>query len=381
MTQSEMNDSHADVLNACSQLIRLGVTDGDQSPSNVTIGDSLLQVIDFARDQLVLWPVCQGLLKAAKTLPEEQAISLIANGIITEIDNQARRTRDQIVELGSALNAVDIDPIFVKGAAFIVEAGMNPQPWRPMCDLDFLVEPSEVDQVVSVAKTLGYQAVHARYSAKHDVHFPMLLRPPDVVGLEPHTKLTWAVLPKFFSPDEFRKNSVRVDAGEFRLRIPSDSHRMAHLVVHAQISGHRYDRYEFVLRDLLDCLVLSRRPSVDMDQLETQFVAAGYGEHFRAFASFCDHFWQDAMEHTADCGCRRADQWRVNTLRGLVDPRFYNRALLRSWLRIIGRAIFSPREAGRLFRSLGEARRPDQIRQVFRGMFSRKLRPIRLPRT
>ena len=367
MTQHSTSNDQAEILDAALQLLRLGVNSGNSSISSV-VGESLLQIIDFARDQLILWPVCQGLINAVQGSSEEQAIGLIAKSIIADIERQATQTRDQLVELIEALAAGGIRPVFLKGAAFIAEEGMQPQPWRPMCDLDFLIEPHEVDQVVAIARTLGYEPVHTRYSEKYDVHFPMLLRPPDVVGLEAHIKLTWADLPDFFSPSAFRENSRRIDYGSGEVLIPSDMHRLAHLILHAQISGRRYDRYEFVLRELLDWRHLSHRRTVNLEHLERQFMDAGYGNHYLSFAAFCDQYWDPERVIFGRASLRLTDQWRAKAMRALVDQRFYGRALLLSWLRIIGRALLSPSETARLARSLMDARRPHQIRQVFHAL-------------
>ena len=363
MTRPLTSNDQAEIRDAALQLLRLGADGGNPSISNV-VGESLLQIIDFARDQLILWPVCQGLIKAAQGSPSEQAIDLIAKSIIADIDCQAMQTRDQLVELIEALAAGGISPVFLKGAAFIAEESMQPQPWRPMCDLDFLIEPHEVDQVVAIAKTLGYEAVHKRYSEKYDVHYPMLLRPPDVVGLEAHIKLTWADMPDFFSPSAFRKSSRCIEYGNGEVLIPSDMHRLAHLVLHAQISGRRYDRYEFVLRELLDWHHLSHRRTVDLEHLERQFMNAGYGNHYLAFAAFCDQFWNPERAGSGQANFLLTDQWQAKAMRALVDQRFHGRALLVSWLRIIAKALLSPSETARLARSLMHARRPQQIRQV-----------------
>ena len=367
MTRPSTGNDQAEILAAALQLLRLGVNGGNPSTSNA-IGESLLQIIDFARDQLILWPVCQGLIKTAQGSPREQAIDLIARSIIADIDSQAMQTRDQLVELTEVLAVGGISPVFLKGAAFIAEEGMQPQPWRPMCDLDFLIEPHEVDQVVATAKTLGYEPVHKRYSEKYDVHFPMLLRPPDVVGLEAHIKLTWADLPDFFSPSAFRENSRCIEYGNGEVLIPSDMHRLAHLILHAQISGRRYDRYEFVLRELLDWRHLSRRRTVDLEHLERQFIDAGYGNHYLAFDAFCNQFWYPERAETDQASLQLTDQWRAKAMRALVDQRFHGRALLLSWLRITVRALLSPSETARLARSLMHARRPHQIREVFHAL-------------
>ena len=367
MMRPSTGNDQTEILDAALQLMRLGVNGGNPPMSNV-VGESLLQIIDFARDQLILWPVCQGLIKTVQGAPREQAIDLIAKSIIADIDRQATQTRDQLVELIEALAAGGISPVFLKGAAFIAEEGMQPQPWRPMCDLDFLIGPHEVDQVVAIAKTLGYEPVHTRYSEKYDVHFPMLLRPPDVVGLEAHIKLTWADLPDFFSPAAFRENSRCIEYGNGEVLIPSDMHRLAHLILHAQISGRRYDRYEFVLRELLDWHHLSHRRTVNLENLERAFMNAGYGNHYLSFAAFCDQFWNPGRGVSGEADRRLTDQWRANAMRALVDQRFHGRALLLSWLRIIARALLSPSETARLARSLMHARRPHQIREVFHAL-------------
>ena len=68
MTRPLTNIDQAELLEAALQLLRLGVNGGNPSISNI-VGESLLQIIDFARDQLILWPVCQGLINIAQGSP------------------------------------------------------------------------------------------------------------------------------------------------------------------------------------------------------------------------------------------------------------------------------------------------------------------------
>jgi hypothetical protein len=147
-------------------------------------------------------------------------------------------------------------------------------------------------------------------------------------------------------------------------------HRLAHLVIHAQISSHRYDRNEVLLRDLLDWHHLAGRETVDLGALDQVFSSAGYQPHFRSFAAFCEGFWHpggrrvDALpwldEHTG---------WGQAAFRLLVDPRRRSLALLRDWSRMAGRAIRSPREGARMLRSLTEARRAREVTALFRDLF------------
>ena len=356
------------VLAETMRLLRLSmIPDAETSPLGSDI--ALLDVISTARDQFVLWPICQGLLKVSTGRPEASAVTQVVNGVLGTIDAQADRTCEQLSELTAALADEGISPLFLKGAAFILENGLAPQPWRPMCDLDFLVGRDELCRTVEIARHLGYAASHDRFSEVHDVHYPMLLRPPDVIGLEAHVKLTWANLPASLSADAFQRDALSVDTGSGVVRIPSDLHRIAHLVIHAQISAHRFGRNEIALRDLMDWYHLAGRETVDLDELDRLFDAAGYQPHFRSFAAFCENFWHPGEERLNWFAGDSQAAWRETTMQALVDPRRRGRALLRNWARMAGRALFSPREAARLARSLAESRRPRQVHDLFRSLF------------
>ena len=361
------------VLGEVLRLMRLGLFDDATPARPLDANVALLELIDTARDQLVLWPVCQGLLKAYAGRPQEQAIGAVVGGLLATIDEQAARTRDQLAELSKALAGAGIVPLFLKGATFIAESGLQPQPWRPMCDLDFLVDRSELDEVIAIARSLGYESRTNRFSHIHDVHFPMLLRPPDVIGLEPHVKLSWADLPEALSLPAFQQQAQVIapaTAGGSAIRIPSDMHRLAHLVVHAQISSHFYGRNEVLLRDLLDWHHLAARESVDLEALDTVFSSVGYQPHFRSYAAFCENFWYPGTGRSgAMPWLGEYADWSQTALRHLVDPRRRGLALLRDWGRMAGRAISSPREAARMARSLVEARRREQVVNLFRGLF------------
>lgn len=365
MTEVEQNNL---IAAETMRLMRAGVV-GEKGSAPLDGGVPLLDLISFARSHLVLWPVTQGLLKACAGQSSERAILKVVSGISAAANKHARQTADQLAELVISLSALGQSPIFLKGAAFIIDADMAPQPWRPMCDLDFLCARDSLPTVIRLARELGYVASSTRFSDRHDVHYPMLIRPSDDIGLEAHVKLSWAKLPAEFGIAIFDREARTVEAGNMRARIPSDMHRLAHLVVHAQISSHRFDRFQIVLRDLLDWYHLAGRRSVDLDKLDRLFSAAGFRSHFRSFAAFCENYWFPGNERLSWYGSDDQARWRDAALAALSDEKFRNRAILYNWIRMAGRSLVSPREASRLIRSLAENRRPQQCLDLIRGLF------------
>lgn len=167
--------------------------------------------------------------------------------------------RQSLVTIGQALNRIGVQPIALKGAAFLASADAQgpAAPWRFMQDLDLLVPEERLTACVDALHGLGMAESTPAYQPEVEAHYPPLLSPCGTFSVELHTRL-------FAHGDHgFSASAIRNEArpshglGETVL-VPTGRHRIGHAVVHAQLHNRNHPRRRLVLKDVLDLTMLAR---------------------------------------------------------------------------------------------------------------------------
>src|SRR5271165_3197596 len=78
---------------------------------------------------------------------------------------------DDARAIAESLNAIGIEPAFLKGAAYLVE-GIYPLSGRYLCDLDLLIPESRLADAAAVLESQGYQADTRDEMAPFRHHYP-----------------------------------------------------------------------------------------------------------------------------------------------------------------------------------------------------------------
>jgi hypothetical protein len=170
--------------------------------------------------------------------------------------NGARNIRilEEMRAIASILNGVGIEPVALKGAAFLL-AGIYPKPGcRYLCDLDLLVPHSDLRAAAEALELDGYRQDARDAMARFRHHYPQLQRPcTDGFGSAPvelHHSLGHGVSRKILSGEEMLRGSAVAEWNGVRIRVPSPEHlapRTSSCIrrsttVTASASGRRYER-------------------------------------------------------------------------------------------------------------------------------------------
>ncbi|MFN3554374.1 MAG: nucleotidyltransferase family protein [Bacteroidales bacterium] len=215
-------------------------------------------------NQLMLPPVYAALQRHGllKFLPEDLSLYLSEVYLLNQERNQ--KILGQLEELREIL--VDIPFVVMKGTGNMLDGIYNDVGERMVYDIDILV-PS--DQMVEAAGLLHGQGYHTQKpfnprAFESTMHYPILLHPGHVAGVEIHRQPVQFLYQKCLPASQVFDTAVpsRKHPGFWVMDMPR---RIAHNFIHAQLmhSGHYHARTG--LRDLYDLLLLGRE--VDLEEV------------------------------------------------------------------------------------------------------------------
>lgn len=139
--------------------------------------------------------------------------------------------RSQCAELTFSLNDAGVTSVLLKGAVALFDHEQGMTDSRMMRDIDILVSPEHEARTVAVLHELGYGILN-KYPDGHHA-FGEFFRQGDIATVDLHTELIDA--PFVMSGNDVRMRSCALPADCPPTRRPSITHRILHLILHAQI--------------------------------------------------------------------------------------------------------------------------------------------------
>jgi hypothetical protein len=185
----------------------------------------------------------------------------------------AERNRQLLEEtetVACLLNKAGIEPVLLKGTAYLM-TGVYPDPAdRFLHDIDLLVSPPQSEQAFEIIQRSGYEPYVPNPTAFVLHHHPTLTQ-IHRIPVEVHHSLALGAGRAFLTADEIVNSSTPFRLGRATVRIPSPDHLMTHLIVHSQMQHGSYDRIWPSLRAMYDLILLGRRFTVDWDAIRGRF--------------------------------------------------------------------------------------------------------------
>jgi hypothetical protein len=181
-----------------------------------------------------------------------------------------RQLLSEIETLASLLNRDGIEPVLLKGSAYLV-AGVYPDSAdRWLQDIDLLVGPTQSGQAFEIIRRSGYEPYAPKPSALARHHHPVLTH-IQRFPVEVHHSLGLGACSTFLTADEVVNASSPFRFGQANVHIPSAEHLMTHLIMHSQMHHGSYDRIWPALRAMHDLVLLGRRFAVPWDSVRSRF--------------------------------------------------------------------------------------------------------------
>jgi hypothetical protein len=187
------------------------------------------------------------------------------------------------------LNAIDIEPVLLKGAAHLVE-GTYPDPsLRILGDIDILIPAKRAADAVAALQAVGFATKDSDVlpPPTHH-HLPMLHEPEADVGVELHTDVMDRSPDHVIPTAWFCEMTRPVLFRNQRVRLPEPTRNAAHTIFHSELFHLQYRFNKIHLRHLLDlALIRARHESlIDWAEVDRRFSAAGHGEVLATYLDF-----------------------------------------------------------------------------------------------
>lgn len=193
--------------------------------------------------------------------------------------------------IAGILNAVDIEPMLLKGAAMLAEE-LYPDPsLRFLGDLDILITAERSADAVAALTAAGFETKPSDVlpPPQHH-HLPMLHDPETGAGLELHTRVMPQSADAVIATDWFCENARPAIFRRHRIRLPDATRNAAHIIYHSEIFHGLYWLNKVQLRHLLDLAVIRARheETIDWEEIDQRFSAAGFGEVLATYLDFAE---------------------------------------------------------------------------------------------
>jgi len=211
-----------------------------------------------------------------KPLPTKVSQQFRAISILNEKRNE--KLLDTVARVAAALNAIDIEPVLLKGAAHLVEGIYPAIGLRMVGDLDLLVPEDQVIGAAAALQKIGFKFGSLILPENHH-HWRMLFDPITEAGVELHIGALHRRSEHLMPVSEFFENARTVAFRGLLVRIPDPTRAIGHNIVHCALDhdGHLHRRLD--LRQLLDLAMIRRKheSAIDWARLDSCFAVAAVG--------------------------------------------------------------------------------------------------------
>jgi hypothetical protein len=233
-------------------------------------------LICAAAAELLLPSLHQRLGEAGVELPVE------ISDFLAEVEDLNRERNAQILgeawAVAELLNRIGVEPVVLKGAAFLLADVYPALGCRYLRDLDILVPRAQLGAAAAVLERDGYQPDTRDAMARFRHHYPQLQRPRAGDGsssapLELHHSLGPGVSGKLLTGEELLRDSYVKEWNGVRIRVPSPEHQVTHLILHSQLRHCYSERIWPPLRAMYDLVMLNRHfgSRLDWEEVRRRF--------------------------------------------------------------------------------------------------------------
>lgn len=187
----------------------------------------------------------------------------------------------QIEALSQLLKTNNINHVFIKGAALLVADYYNDFGERMICDIDILIEPTQLKKASQLIQTLGYHSQPLTFGLKYkQPHNAPLLMPKKegIATVELHRHVLHKYSKKFLPT----KNLLDQKVSYKTFYIPSKQQLLSHIILNFEINDYGYNQIRLGFRNVYDfIMVLNEMSDIEIRHL---WIISKYHKDFIAKA-------------------------------------------------------------------------------------------------
>jgi hypothetical protein len=176
-------------------------------------------------------------------------------------DGHAERNEiilDELRVLGQLSNEISIEPIVLKGGAYLLGKLYTAPSDRYMIDIDLLIPGRAIPALVGHLFKNGY-SFDTSIPLGVDCHHEMCIKRPGGPGVELHRSVGMGRAGVLLPAEDMIRDSTPIRYRGATLRLPSDEHLLIHHAIHAELN-HSYRQAIWPsLRSAYDCRLLVAR--------------------------------------------------------------------------------------------------------------------------
>ena len=170
-----------------------------------------------------------------------------------------REILQQINEINNVLVKENIEPIYLKGTANLMDNLYSDVGERMIGDIDFLVKEKDYFKTADLIVNLGYKNDKTVYYNLEKIkHYPRLYRKDVPADIEIHRIPVDIEYSEKFSSELIFKNKIKIK-NKTNCFVSSDIHKLIHTFIHSQLGNNGYRFKVIPIRDLYDFYLLSKR--------------------------------------------------------------------------------------------------------------------------
>ena len=178
-----------------------------------------------------------------------------------------------LTRIVAALNAIDIEPVLLKGAARLAECSYPSSALRFLGDLDVLIPPERSSDAVASLQAIGFRGNADDPASSSHHHLPMMHDRETGGGVELHTHLAGSkslgVIPTAWFCAGARSCVFR----NLLIRLPDATRSVGHIIVHDQLDHDNNRNSRVQLRQLVDLAMIraGQENAIDWAELDNRF--------------------------------------------------------------------------------------------------------------
>jgi Uncharacterised nucleotidyltransferase len=236
-------------------------------------GWSWERLFQRATEEAVL-PALAGAVTDGLDMSATREVSDVLTAILSLNRERNQRIWRDLRTTVQLLNEVGVEPVLLKGAAYLAAGVYSDLGTRYLLDLDLLVPERQLNMAFQRLVENGYLYDQADQFGRFRHHYPPLRRAS--VPIELHYKLGLGPCVSILPAKEVVENAAPIELDGFRVRLPSPTHLVTHLVMHSQIQHPYNERIWPPLRVMYDLLRLQcqYRDSIDWAEVNYRFKSA-----------------------------------------------------------------------------------------------------------